>query len=144
MSFISLPMDTLYKKPFKKWWKSFPTGQVGRLYRNLADNIDIFLGSDFYGKIANDYDIPSDDVQKYILTTSDFAKGRQTDMSGYVSKYRINNASLRQKLDPISENIIRRQNPLELVLGDISTFNVENPIVGSLLKKLYVGKKGHR
>ena len=36
---------------------------------------------------------------------------------------------------------MRRQNPLELVIEDISTFDGENPIVGSLLKKLNAGKK---
>ena len=49
--------------------------------------------------------------------------------------------SFRQTLDPLSKNIIRRQNPLELVFEDISTFDAENPIVGSLLKELDVGKK---
>ena len=59
----------------------------------------------------------------------------------YVTKDRINNMSFSQKLDPISKNITRRQNPLELVFEDISTFDAENPIVGSLLKELDVGKK---
>ena len=53
----------------------------------------------------------------------------------------MNNANFRQKLDPISKNILRRQIPLELVFEDISTFDAENPIVGSLLKELDVGKK---
>ena len=44
--------------------KNFPAGYVGRFYRNLADNVDNFLGSDFYGKIAIDTNIPID-VQKY-------------------------------------------------------------------------------
>ena len=110
-------------------------------YRNLADNIDNFLGSDFYGQIANDHNIPSEDVQKYILATSDFAKSMQTDINHYVTKDRINNASFRQRLDPISKNILRRQNPLELVFEDISTFDAENPIVGSLLRELDVGRK---
>ena len=99
------------------------------------------MGSEFYGKIANDYDIFSDDVQKYNLATSDFAKGMQSGINNYVTKGKINNASFRQKLDLISKNIIRRQNPLELVFEDISTFDVENPIVGSLLKEIDVGKK---
>ena len=34
-----------------------------------------FPGSEFYGRIANDADIPSEDVKKYILATSDFAIG---------------------------------------------------------------------
>ena len=99
------------------------------------------MGFEFYGKIANDYDIPSDDVQKFILTTSDFAKGMQADIYHYVEKDRMNNASFRQKLDPISKNIRRRQNPIELVFEDISTFDAENPIVSSLSRKLDVSKK---
>ena len=59
----------------------------------------------------------------------------QTDINHYVTKDRISN-SFRQKLDPISKNILRGQNPLELVFEDISTFDAENANVGSLLKKL--------
>ena len=98
------------------------------------------MGSEFYVRIANDYDIPSDDIQKYILAKSDFAKSMQTG-NHYVKRDRINNAGFRQKLDPISNSIIRRQNPLELVFEDISTFDAENPIVGSLLRELDVGQK---
>ena len=81
MSFILLPTGTLHKKRKKKRLKNFPAGYVGKFYRKLADNIDHdFLGSDFYGRTANDADIPSADVQKYILATSDFTKGIQTDI----------------------------------------------------------------
>ena len=52
-----------------------------------------------------------------------------------------NNASFRQKLNPIAKNIFKRQNPLELVLQDISTFDAQNPIIGSLLRENDVGKK---
>ena len=51
----------------------------------------------------------------------------------------INNASFQQKHDPISKNILWRQNPLEIAIEDISTFDAENLIVGSLLREL--GKK---
>ena len=142
MSFMLLPMGTLHKKREKKRLKIFPAGYVGKFYRNLPDNVDhSFLRSDFDGRIANDSDTPSADVQKYILAISDFAKGIQTGINHYVTKKRINNPSLRQKFDPIIKNIIRRQKPLELVFEDISTFDAENPVVGSLLKKLDVGKK---
>ena len=146
MSFILLPPDTLHKKIEKKRLKIFPAGYVGRLHRNLADNVDNFLGSDFYGRIVNDYVIPSEDVQKYVLETSDFAKEMQTDMNNHVTKDRISNTRFRQKLDPISKRrqrrqIIRRQNLLELVFEDISKFDAENPIVGSLLRELDIGKK---
>ena len=137
--FFLLPTNKLYKKENTKRLKDFPAGYVGSFYRNLADNID--TTSDFYSRIAADADIPKEDVQKYILATSDFAKSIQTDINHYVTRDRINNASFRQRLDPISKNILRRQNPLELVFEDISTFDAENPIVGSLLREIDIKKK---
>ena len=65
----------------------------------------------------------------------------QTDINNCVTRDRIDNASFRQKVDSIKKNILRRQNPLKLVFEDISTFDAENPIVGSLLRKFYGGKK---
>ena len=91
--------------------------------------------------MTTDANIPREDVQKYILATSDFAKSIQTDINHYIMRDRINDASFRQKLDPISKNILRRQNPLELVFKDISTFDAENPIVGSLLREIDLKKK---
>ena len=121
--------------------KIFPAGYVESFYRNSANNVDNFIGSDFYGKIVNDSNIPANDVQKYILATSDFSKSMQSNINHYVTKDRINNDSFQQKLDRISKNILRRQNPLEVVFEDISTFDAENPIVGSLLRERDVGKK---
>ena len=132
--FYLLPTNKLYKKENTKQLKNFPAGYVGSLYRNLADNID--ESSDFYSRITADADIPREDVQIYILATSDFAKSIQTDINHYVTRDRINDASFRQRLDLISKNILRRQNPLELAFEDISTFDAENPIVGSLLREI--------
>ena len=139
--FCLLLMNKLYKKEKTKRLKDFPAGYVGSFYRNLADNIDNFVWSDFYSRIAADSDIPKEDVQKYILATSHFAKSIQTDINPYITRDRINDASFRQKLDPISMNILRKQNPLELVFEDISTFDAENPIVGSLLREIDLNKK---
>ena len=135
MRFISLLTGKLYKKRETRKLKNFRAGYVCRFYRNLANNVDDLLGSYFCGRITDDYNIPSHDVQKYVLATSDFTKGMQTDINHYVTKDIINNASYRQKLNLIGKNIPRRQNPLELVFKDISTFDVDNPIVSSLLLK---------
>ena len=75
------------------------------------------------------------------MATCDFAKSIQTDSNHYVTRDRINDASFRQRLDPISKNILRRQNPLELVFEDISTFDAENPTVGSLLREIDIKKE---
>ena len=112
--FFLLPTNKLYKTENTKKLKNFPAGYVGSFYRNLADNIN--TTSDFYSRIAADADIPKEDVQKYILATSDFAKSIQTDINHYVTRDRINNASFRQRSDPICKNILRRQDLLELVL----------------------------
>ena len=141
MSFISLPTGKLHKKTETKKFKNFSTGYLGRFYRDLANNVDSAVNSDCYGRIANDRNIPSEDVQKYLLATSDFAKGMQDDINLYVMRDRLNNASFRQRLDPILKNIFRRQNPLELVFQDISTFDPKNPVVGSFLRELDISKK---
>ena len=58
----------------------------------------------------------------------------------YVTSDRLNNTSFGQKLNPIAKNIYRRE-PLELVFKDISTFDAQNPIIGSLFGEIDVGKK---
>ena len=136
--FYLLPTNKLYKKENTIQLKNFPAGYVGNFYRNLADNID--NGSDFFSRITADANIPREDVQKYILATSDFPKSIQTDINHYVTRDRINDESFRQRLDPISKNILRRQNPRELVFEDISTFDAENPIAGSLLREIDIKK----
>ena len=77
--FYLLPTNKLYKKEDTRQVKNFPAWYVGSFYRNLADNIDI--GPDFYSRINADANIPREDVQKYILVTSDFAKSIQTDIN---------------------------------------------------------------
>ena len=138
--FYLLPTNKLFKKEDTKRLKNFPAGCVENFYRNLADKVDN-VQSNFLSAISGDKDIPKDDIQKYLLATCDFAKSMQTDINHYGTKDRINDASFRQKLEPISKNIIRRQNPLELVFKDISTFDSENPIVGSLLREIDIRKK---
>ena len=59
-------------------------------------------------RIAADTTIPAEDVQKYLLATSDFRKGMQDNINLYVVWDRLNNASFRQKLDPIEKNIFGR------------------------------------
>ena len=105
--FIPCQLGHFLKTNKKSRLKNFPAGYVWSFYRNLVDNVDSFIGSDFYGRIANDSSIPVADVQKCILATSDFAKGMQSDINHYVTKDRVNNTSFRQKLDLISKIILR-------------------------------------
>ena len=88
IGFYLLPTGKLTKKTKKKIkkLKNVYAGYVRSFYWNLADNADTFMGSDFYGRIANDSNIPSEDIQKYILATSDFTKGMQTDINYYKTR----------------------------------------------------------
>ena len=83
-------------------------------------------------------------IRRCLLATSDFSKSIEDNINYYVTRDKINNASFRQKLDPIAKNILGTQNSLELVFQDISTFDAGNVIVGSLLRELDIGKKRYR
>ena len=65
----------------------------------------------------------------------------QNNINHYVTRNRLNNASYRQRLDRISKNIFWRQNLLKLVFEEISTFDAQNPVVGSLLRELDIRKE---
>lgn len=54
---------------------------MGKLYRNLANRIGSAVTSDFYGMITNDVDMPSNNVQKQLLATSDIINGMQDDIN---------------------------------------------------------------
>ena len=54
---------------------------------------------------------------------------------------RLSKASFKQKLDPISKNIIRNSNRLELAFKEISACHVPNPVIGSLLRKIDIKEK---
>ena len=114
MNFISLPTGKIRKKTKTKKLKTFPAGKGDEFYINVANNVDGPIISDFYARIANDAGIPSSNVQKYLLSTSDFAKGMQNNINLYVTRDRLDNASSRQKLDPIAKNTFWQQNLLEL------------------------------
>ena len=111
--------QVILKKTEKKKLKNFPASYLVKFYRNLADSVEIFLRSDFYGRIANDADRPSQDVKKCLFATSDFSKGMQDNSNHCVTRDRIKakireklDKNFRQKLDPIAKNILRSQNPL--------------------------------
>ena len=80
MSFISLPTGKIHEEKNTKKIKNFPTGYVGKFLRNSAGNVNGVATSEFYSRIANDVDIPSSDVQNYLLATSNFSKSMQNDI----------------------------------------------------------------
>ena len=53
----------------------------------------------------------------------------------------LNEASFRGKLGPISKNVIKKQNPIELLLKDLKYFDTQNPVIGKLIREVDIGKK---
>ena len=53
---------------------NFPVGYLVKFYKNLAQDNDSSINQKFYSKIAKNAESLSEDVQKYILETSDFAE----------------------------------------------------------------------
>ena len=134
-----MPTGTLHEQKETKRLTKIPASYENRFYKTLDDPFDKSFDTLFQrNSIKN---APSEDVKNYLLATSDYGKRMQKDINMYITRDKLNNASFRQKLDPIAQNIFRRQNPLELVFKDISTFNAENPIIGSFLIEIDLGKK---
>ena len=49
---------------------------------------------------------------------------------------KLNNANVRNLLDLLYKNTLRRQNPYKIVFKDISKLYKQNPITGSLLSEI--------
>ena len=101
-------MSKFRKKTKTKKLKNFPAGYLGRFYRNHAKDIDSSVNRGFYSKITNDTDVPSEDVPKYLLATSDLATAMEDGINLHVTRDRLNSASCRQKLDSMAKKICRR------------------------------------
>ena len=69
-----------------------------------------------------------------IFGKSKFGKHMWEDTGLYINRDRLNKATFRRKLDLLAKNVIRRQNLLELVFKDIFNFDMQNPMIGSLVR----------
>ena len=83
----------------------------------------------------------SEDVKKFLLATSNFGEEIQRELDLYVTNNRLDKASFRRGLNPISKNIIRNKNSIKLLLKDVKHFDAQNLVIGSLIKEVDVGKK---
>ena len=83
----------------------------------------------------------ADDIKNFLLGTSDYASGIQSDIDLYVTRGRHNQASFHCKLDPIEKSIWRSGNPLGLLFKNVANFDMQNPVIGSLLREIDLGKR---
>ena len=102
--------------------------------------MDVDLISTDANKILAEGQPLTDDIKNLLLGTSDYAKGIQSDIDLYVTRGRHNEESFRRKLDPIEKSVWRTENPLALLFKDAANFDAQNPVIGSLLREIDLGK----
>ena len=82
-----------------------------------------------------------EDLQKWLLATSDFSREIQEDVNAIVGHHEnFNNAVIRRALDLKNAGVFQNPNPLTVVFCDIKKFDVQNPIIGKLATQVKASK----
>ena len=98
---ISLPSASKHKKEETKRLNNLPGNFVQTFYRDWLDGIDFSSDTDFQQGIV--WNAPSEDVKTLLLVTSEFGHDIQGEIDLYVINNRLNKATFRWNLDPISK-----------------------------------------
>ena len=141
MSYYSLPRVKLHKKDEIKKLNNLTSNYFRLFYKDRANDVDVDLPSTIARKILAEGQPLTDDIKNFLLGTSDYARGIQSGIELYVTRGRHNQASFHHKLDPIEKSVWRTEKPLALLFKDIANFDVQNPVIGSLLRDIDLGKR---
>ena len=71
-----------------------------------------------------------------MLATSEFGQDIQREIDSHITNKKLNKASFRRKLDTILRNMIKNQNPVELLFKDIKHFDAQYARIGSLIQEV--------
>ena len=104
-----------------------------------TNEIDFSGDTDFQQPGVNK--TPSEDINKFLLVTSDFGNEIPGELNLYGMDGKSNSASFRRKLDAIFKNIIRNQNPIEFLFKNLKHFDAQNSVISNLIKEIDIGKK---
>ena len=126
--FISLPRNRIHKKEETKKL-NLPSNFFVSFYKDFLDGIEFSQDNDFQKQLVNK--ALSEDVKKFLLTTSDFDDKIKGELDLYVTNNRLKKTSFRRRLNSISKSIIRNNNPIELLFKDVKHFEAQNPVIGS-------------
>ena len=72
-------------------------------------------------------------LQKYLLPVDLIQDVIQENLNMIVTDGSFNNASIRRTLDTKYPSVMKKSNPIDVVFKDKALFDVQNPIVGSLV-----------
>ena len=138
MPFYSLPRVKLHKRDEIKILNNFSSNYSRLFYKQKAADVDVDLLSAFAKQIVKEVQLLTDDIKIFLLGMSNYAQEIQSDIDLYVTRGTHNESSFRRKLDPIEKNVWRTENPLALLFKDVSNFDAENPVIGSLLREIFL------
>ena len=96
---MSLPHASTHKKEDTKRLSNLPTYFVESFYTDWLDGIDFSCNTDF--QTGNFKKHTKWEFKKYLLATSEFGQKIQVEIDLYITNDRLNEASFRQKLDPV-------------------------------------------
>ena len=136
---IILCFIRLHEKKETRKFNELPGNFEKNFYKSWAEEIDGVIDSGFQRKII--FEAPNENVRNHLLAATEFGQEIQSDIDLHITRDRLNQASFRRNFDPIAKSIIRNQNPLELVFKNFKHFDGRNPVIGSLIRKVDVGKK---
>ena len=139
--YYSLPRVRLNKKEDVKKLNNFSNAYSRLFYKQRAKDLDFHIASIAAQKVTAQNEPLNDDVKNFLWTTSDYRQEIQSGIGLYVMRRKHNEASFGCKLDPIENYVWRKEDPLELLFKDVSNFDAQNPVIGSLLREIDVGKK---
>ena len=82
-----------------------------------------------------------EDLQKFILATSDLGNELQEDINEITGgDEKFNNAVLRRALDLKNNDLFRNPQAITLLFNDVEKFHQQNPIIGKLASQINVSK----
>ena len=83
-------------------------------------------------------------LQKYLLATDLLQDTIQENLNMVARDDNFNNASVRRELDTKYPSVMKKSNPIDAVFKDKALFDVQNPVVGSLVAQVQENKAKER
>ena len=83
-------------------------------------------------------------LQKYLLAVDLIQDAIQENLNMIVTDGSFKNASIRRTLDTKYPSVMKKSNPIDIVFKDKALFDVQNPIVGSLVVQVQENKARER
>ena len=80
-------------------------------------------------------------LQKFLLATDLLQDSIQENLNMIVTDGGFNDASIHQALNTKFPSVMKKPNPIEVMFKDKSKFDVQNPVVGSLITQVVDNKK---